>query len=938
MRVLILHGRTFPSELFGRALAARGHEVSHGDGLASLSGAPHWLVVISHDDDPERELERCRRLRMEPSTAGSLLLAATGCLDREHWRRLVAAGADDYLLLSPPLDLELLDLRLAIAERHLDWGPAGEPRRKDESLRLTQFAIDRTADAAFWTYPDGRFFYVNDAACTLLEYSREELLRLSVADIALRFSAQRFEETTDALRLRGSLAFEDFQVTKTGKIIPCDVTVNYLTFHGREVFCGFVRDISVRKATEQALRESEESYRSLFDGVPVGLYRSMPSGRLLDANLNMVRILGFPDRESLLGINVADSYVDLEDRSRWQQALEGHDVLEAFETRLHRRDGTVIWVRLGVRAVRDAEGQVTFYEGVLEDITDRRRTEEALKASEERFRSLVQNASDLISILSEGFVILYESPSHHRMLGSDPREAQGKNLLALVHPEDLAAVEETLHRLVGFPGDTVTLEYRRLHQDGSFRVLEATGANLVGHPAVAGIVLNAHDVTDRKQAEAKLLHDALHDTLTGLPNRALFMERLRAAMKLGEIDGDRLTAVLFLDIDRFKIVNDSLGHLAGDQLLVLASRAIASVLRPGDTIARLGGDEFSVLLEGGRSSSDAERVAQRIHDRLSQPIDLAGHEVFLTTSIGIAVYSSEYERPEDLLRDADTAMYRAKAAGKACHVVFKRSMHHSVLSRLSLESDLRRAVERDQLEVYYQPMVDLRSRQARGFEALIRWPHLRRGLLSPDEFLPVAEETGLIVPIGRFVLSQACRQVGRFAECLPAGSPFAISVNLSHKEFFQRELPAQVGEVISETGCDPSRLGLEITEGIFLQNADWAADRFGQLKALGVAIYLDDFGTGYSSLNSLHRFPVDVLKIDRSFTRQLGESSGVLAIVEATLHLAHRLGMEVVAEGVETAAQAAQLTALGCQYGQGAYFSMPVPAVEAEKLLRDAAA
>src|SRR6478672_2132076 len=322
----------------------------------------------------------------------------------------------------------------------------------------------------------------------------------------------------------------------------------------------------------------------------------------------------------------------------------------------------------------------------------------------------------------------------------------GRSLPELVHPEDRAVLENALRRLVEEPGEIVTFEYRLLHGDGGWRSLESTASNLLGQPAVAGIVLNAHDITDHKKAEAKLLHDALHDELTGLPNRALFMDRLRHSMERSRREPELLTAVLFLDLDRFKIVNDSLGHLVGDELLIQISGSLAEALRPSDTIARVGGDEFAILLEGGRDVSDAVRVAERIHDRLTTALNIGGHEVFITASIGIAVHTPEYERPEDLLRDADTAMYRVKSSGRACHVVFNRVMHRFVMARLQLETDLRRAVERGQLRVHYQPFVDLTTDEVMGFEALVRWHHPRRGLLPPDEFLSVAEETGLIVP------------------------------------------------------------------------------------------------------------------------------------------------------------------------------------------------
>ena len=804
----------------------------------------------------------------------------------------------------------------------------------EEALRFTQLLLDRAGEGAFWTDPDGRFLYVNEAACSMLGYGREELLALSVPDTLPPEQGSLFQELSAKVRARGPLTFEVIHVRKGGEHFPAEVTLSHLEYKGRECYCAFARDVTGRKRAEAALRASEERYHGLFEGVPVGLYRTTPAGRMLDANSSLVRTLGFRDLEALLETQVGDLYLDPEDRGRWQRAFEGAGPVQSFEARVRRRlDGAAIWVRFTVRAVRDAQGEVLHYEGALEDVTDRRHAEEALRASEERFRSLVQNASDLISILSADGTVRYESPSHQRVLGLEPEAHAGRSLLDLVHPEDRGVIAEALRQILEEPGEIVTFEHRMRHRDGSWRVLESTASNLLSQPAVAGVVLNAHDVTDRKHAEEKLLHDALHDELTGLPNRALFMDRLRQSMERSRREPERLTAVLFLDLDRFKIVNDSLGHLVGDDLLIQIASSLSGALRPSDTIARVGGDEFAILLEGGRDVSDAVRVADRIHERLAAPINLGGHEVFATASIGIAVHTPEYERPEDLLRDADTAMYRAKSSGRACHVVFNRVMHRFVMARLQLETDLRRAVERGQLRVYYQPFFDLATDEVTGFEALLRWHHPRRGLLLPDEFLSVAEETGLIVPMGRFVLLEGCRQIREMQIKHPELRTLKLSVNLSNKQFFQSDLFAQVEEALAASGLDPACLGLEITEGVIIRHADSAATRFSRLKSLGVQLYLDDFGKGYSSLNYLHRFPMDILKIDRSFVTRIDEAEGNLAIVRAIVTLAHQLGMEVVAEGLQTEEQRVKLRSLGCEYGQGFFLSEPVPADRAEELL-----
>jgi diguanylate cyclase (GGDEF)-like protein/PAS domain S-box-containing protein len=814
---------------------------------------------------------------------------------------------------------------------------AAQPRNAmeaEEALRFTQLLLDRAGEGAFWTDPEGRFLYVNEAACSMLGYSREELLALKVADTLPPEAGNLFQERSAKVRAGGPVTFEVVHVRKGGERLPAEVTLSYLEYDGRACYCAFARDITARKQAEAALRKSEERYHGLFEGVPVGLYRTTPAGRMLDANSALVRILGYRHLESMLETNVGDIYLDPEDRKRWQRAFAGPGAVHSFEARVRRRlDGVVIWVRFTVRGVRGEEGEILFYEGALEDVTDRRTAQEALRVSEERFRSLVQNASDLISILDADATVRYESPSHTRVLGLEPEAHTGRSLLDLVHPDDRPVVDDALRQLLDRPDGLVTFEHRQRHSDGSWRVLESTASNLLAQAAVAGLVLNSHDITDRKIAEEKLLHDALHDELTGLPNRALFMDRLRQSMDRSRREPERLTAVLFLDLDRFKIVNDSLGHLVGDDLLIQIASSLAGALRPSDTIARVGGDEFAILLEGGRDVGDAVRVAERIHERLTAPIVLGSQELFASASIGIAVHTPEYKRPEDLLRDADTAMYRAKSSGRACHVVFNKVMHRFVMARLQLETDLRRAVERGQLRVYYQPFVDLASGEVMGFEALLRWLHPRRGLLPPEEFLAVAEETGLIVPMGRFVLLEGCRQIRELQVKHPELGRLKLSVNLSNKQFFQADLFAQIEEALTISGLPPACLGLEITEGVIIRHADSAASRFSRLKSLGVQLYLDDFGKGYSSLNYLHRFPMDILKIDRSFVSRIDEAEGNLAIVRAIVTLAHQLGMEVVAEGIQTDEQRARLKSLGCEYGQGFFLSEPVPADRAEALL-----
>ena len=441
------------------------------------------------------------------------------------------------------------------------------------------------------------------------------------------------------------------------------------------------------------------------------------------------------------------------------------------------------------------------------------------------------------------------------------------------------------------------------------------------------------EVAERKQAEEQLLHNAFHDGLTGLANRALFVDHVKLALGRAERHAGYRFAVLFLDLDRFKVVNDSLGHMTGDQLLIGVARRLEATIRPGDTVSRLGGDEFTILLDDLSDAGEAEAVAERLQRELALAFNLGSHEVFTTASIGIALSSPDYHRPEDILRDADTAMYRAKQLGKARYEVFDQAMHARAMERLGLERDMRRAVERRELFLQFQPIVSLSTGSLRGFEALVRWRHPERGVIPPAKFIPIAEETGLIIPIGKWVLGEACRQMSRWQKLSRPDGPLPMSVNLSGRQFLQPDLLEQVREVLRETGLDPRGLKLEITETVVMENIETATHTLEQLRALGVELSIDDFGTGYSSLSYLQRFPVSTLKIDRSFVSRMAESDGTAEIVRTITKLAQNLGMDVVAEGVETEGQRAQLSAFECEFGQGYYFSRPMDGEAAEAFL-----
>jgi diguanylate cyclase (GGDEF)-like protein/PAS domain S-box-containing protein len=570
-------------------------------------------------------------------------------------------------------------------------------------------------------------------------------------------------------------------------------------------------------------------------------------------------------------------------------------------------------------------------ESLQREIAERRRTEEALRRSEEKFATAFRCSPDamVISCLEHG-KLMEVNESFLEMTGYSREEVIGRTVADLefwVRPSER---EELKRQLMA--GELVrNVEFQFRIKGGEERVGLAS-AELIDVDGLPSIVAVISDITELKRSEERLIHSALHDALTDLPNRALFMDRLGHAVDRARRRRDYRFAVLFLDLDRFKVVNDSLGHTVGDQLLVGIARRLEACLRPGDTVARLGGDEFTILLEDIVDASDATRVAERIQSVLALPFRLYNHEVFTSASIGMALSFTGYEHPEDLLRDADLAMYRAKALGRSRYEVFDRAMHAQAVTLLQLETDLRRAVDRGELRLLFQPIVSLESRSVAGFEALVRWHHPLRGVVGPEEFIPIAEETGLIVAIGYWVLAEACRQVAAW-HGLPGAPRPSVSVNLSIRQFMQTDLVEQVDRILGQTGLDPRYLQLEITESRVMENAEAVLGMLERLQALHVHLCLDDFGIGYSSLSYLHTFPMDSIKIDRSFVGRMGRGGDNVEIVRTIVALGHSLHKLVIAEGVETLEQVAQLRALGCEFGQGFYFAAPVEAGTAAELL-----
>jgi diguanylate cyclase (GGDEF)-like protein/PAS domain S-box-containing protein len=550
---------------------------------------------------------------------------------------------------------------------------------------------------------------------------------------------------------------------------------------------------------------------------------------------------------------------------------------------------------------------------------------------EQWFRSLVQNSSDVLTVVDAAGIVRYQSPAMTRVFGHDPAMLVGTPISYLLRPTDAARLDELLAQARQTPRATYTMEFAVWHREGRWCDTETTITSLVDDRDIRGLVLNTRDISERKRLEDALTHQAFHDTLTGLANRALFQDRVGHALR--HANSHSTIAVLFLDLDGFKGVNDTQGHAVGDVLLGLVAERLKHCIRPSDTVARLGGDEFAVLVEDPQGMRAAVWVAERIVATLGQPFLLDGRELSIGVSVGIAGNSTGAETEDVLLRNADVAMYRAKAKREGGWVRFESGMRDALVEKLELENDLKLALSRGQLAVYYQPTVELARGLVVGAEALLRWHHPTRGLIGPDGFIRLAEESGLITAIGEHVLREACKAGARWQVWAPTGQHFHVAVNISARQV-SPALVDTVRAALADSGLPPGALVLEVTENILVERTEEILGLLHQLKALGVRLAIDDFGTGYSSLSYLSRFPVDILKIDRSFVEAVaieGSEQGELA--RTILHLGQSMHLSTVAEGIETQAQYAALRAMGCDYGQGYLFARALPPAGLDELL-----
>jgi diguanylate cyclase (GGDEF)-like protein/PAS domain S-box-containing protein len=556
-----------------------------------------------------------------------------------------------------------------------------------------------------------------------------------------------------------------------------------------------------------------------------------------------------------------------------------------------------------------------------------------LRAREARFSALVEHSSDPITIVTKDATVLYRSPSIARLLGWDSSGPADSDFLHALHPDDLQLWRTAVQSLLAHPADEVTAEWRLPHTDGTWRTFQSVITNLIDEPAVGGLVLNSRDVTDQRALEDQLRYQAFHDPLTGLANRPLFAEHLEQAVRRRARNGSSLN-VMFIDLDNFKAVNDLLGRRQGDELLRQVAGRLRDTVRDADVIARMGGDVFAVLFEGPPAGTDPHAAARRLLERFTDPFDLGSESVVVTVSVGVATTTDETETDEELQRNANLAVNAAKAQGRRSYAVYTPALHGAILQTMRVESELKRALDRDEFVLYYQPIVDLISGRAVGVEALVRWNHPERGLVGPNEFIPVAESSGLIVPIGEWVLRRACAEVSSW-ELRDGGESLRLSVNVSPRQFSDHRFLSLVHSALIESDFDASRLTLEVTESLFVDDVMGRMELLKTLRQTGVQIAIDDFGTGYSSLRALSDMPVDILKVDKSFVDHVVNSPASARLVGLILQLAEDLGMRTVAEGAEDVAQVETLQTMGCRLIQGYYFSRPLPSPRIQELIRN---
>ena len=808
-------------------------------------------------------------------------------------------------------------------------------KRAQATLQRQALVFDNLYDAVMITDTGGRLVGWNRAAERVYGWTREEAFGrgpdLWLGDQAEEVNQEIFDALDRETRWQGKIRFTR-RDGRTG--VSETVVVPLLDETGARVGAlGVNRDVTDRERAAEELRRSEERFRLMVSGSEqVFFYVHDDEGRFEYLSPSVRSVLGYAPEE-LVGRSYrvllsADEGGAAEAERGTRAARLGEGSLANYTVDTVHADGRPVSLELAEMAVvRD--GEVRGVQGFARDITPRRAAERALRESEERYRTLFEDSRDAIYITSVDGRFIEVNQALVELFGYTREE------LLAGEAGDLYPTPADRHRFrdeIMRAGYVRDYEVRLARRDGEpIDVLLSASLRRAPDGTVLGYQGIIHDITERKRAEEQLAYGALHDALTGLPNRVLFVDRLEHAAERVRRGDHFLSAVLFLDLDRFKVVNDSLGHGLGDRMLLECARRLEDALRPGDTLARFGGDEFTVLLEGISGPLEATHLAERLRDAIAEPFTLDRHEVYASASIGIALATTGHEDAEELLRSADGALSRAKMLGKNRLEVFDRAMHAEAMARLRLETDLRRALDRGEFRLVYQPVVVLDTGFIEGFEALLRWRHPERGEVQPDDFISVAEETGLILPLGRWAVEECCRQMQRWAR--EGHDRLTLAVNLSPRQFAEADLAEHLGRTLESCEVDPRRFKFEITESVLLDQEEPAVGTLLRLREMGVVLCMDDFGTGYSSLGYLHRFPLDVVKIDRSFVGRMDRDARSAQMVHAIVNLARNLRVKVVAEGVETREQLAALRGMACDYAQGFLFAEPLTEEQAGRML-----
>lgn len=900
-----------------------------------------WQLIPPHDLGRLRQSLEHSACTLEPWVAEWQIQSPS---DRQLWMQLAAKphALPQGDIVWDGLVLDISDRKQQEAERDVI-----ESSLQQSEATLWKI-LEAIPDLLLWTRPDGTCVGVSEGQDLENLLPEEGYLSTNQYDLLppelhpqRKAAFDRALETGKIQVYEQELTIGDIHQYEEVRIVPVDpdlllVIVRDISDRKRREF-ERIRNEAYRQQAEQALRDSERRYRQVVEAQTDFILRSRPDTTITFANDALCQTLGMPPTE-VVGKRWHDlaNPEDLEEDAFKSLAQLTPEKPRFFaENRDRRADGQVGWTQWLNQGIFDGQGRLIEIQSVGRDITALKQAEQAARESENRYRLVAENISDLVCLNDVEGRYLYVSPSVKTQLGYDPEELIGQTFYKLIHPDEQDRLRQDVHQRT-IDGETIPPFTHRVRTKTSDYlwvetlikpILDETGT-------VTQFQTTSRDVTDRVRVEQQLRHAALHDSLTGLPNRSVLMARLEAVIGQSQSDSSQQSALLFLDLDQFKVINDSLGHLTGDKLLIWVANKLNQVVRTTDIVARISGDEFVILLENLDHENQALHIAERVLEELKAPFVVDEREIFITSSIGIVLNFGPHATAEDLVRDADIAMYQAKASGRANYAVFDPKMRIQVVERMNLSNDLRRAMQNQELLLYYQPIVALESLAVEGVEVLLRWQHPRLGMVSPDQFVPLAEETGSIVAIGNWLLHAACQQLGAWRQQITGAQDLRLSVNLSVRQLQSTDLLAQFDQVLAVSGIPPEALTLEITESLLVQNFEKTHQLLSEVQTKGIHVSIDDFGTGYSSLSYLHRLPVDALKIDRAFVSYMGQDAKNQTIAESIIALSNVLGLNAIAEGIETVDQLYWLQDHGCEYGQGYLFSRPIPAQDVTILLQ----